>query len=340
MKKALVFRLSFFCAVTASILLFILACGKKEESSLMLPQTLSGWVRSDTLQTVTSGSIFDYMDGAGELYIGYRFDRLEVSRYRMPGQDEILAEIYFMKSPDDAFGLLSLDWGGEPVNLCGRDSIPAAPETIPRARALYGAGLLRVWSGDVFARIMAYRVTPESKAAVMDLGRAVARSREPSPTPAWMHSLPALLCKSWNLERDEIRFLRTHLVLNSIYFLSYSNILELDLSTEIAAGRYRPGDQSAGNPPVFVFNIRYPSDGRAMKALSGFHGIYFPESPLGQDERDLAGPVLRLVEGKWAGFLLHGRDAALGFEFPDRKSVETALMEIVKHSEHTTGGQP
>jgi len=307
---------------------------------LILPQTVSGWVRSDTLKTVTSGSIFDYMDGAGELYVGYRFDRLEVSWYRMPGQDDILAELYFMKSADDAFGLLSLDWGGEPALLSGQDSIPAAVGTIPSARALYGAGLLRVCSGDLFARIMAYRVTPESKSAVLELGRAVARSREPSPAPEWIHSLPGSLCGSWILDSSEIRFLRTHLVLNSIYFLSYSNILNLDLSTEIAAGPYRLGDKSAGNPPVFIFDIRYPSEAKARKALSGFHKAYFPESPIGREEKGFAGPVLRPVENKWAGYLTSGRCTVLGFEFPDRESIETALKETVKHSDNTTGGQP
>jgi hypothetical protein len=340
MKRALSLHVFPSCSVFALVIVSVLSCGKKEESSLILPQAVSGWVRSDTLKTVTSGSIFDYMDGAGELYIGYGFGRLEVCRYRMPGQDEILAEIYYMKSPDDAFGLLSLDWGGESVPLFEKDSLPQGPGIIPDARALYGAGLLRVCSGDLFARIMAYRETVESKAAVLELGRAVARSRGPSPAPEWIHSLPGVLCGSWILERDEIRFLRTYLVLNSVYFLSFSNILSLDLHTEIAAGRYRLGGKPAGNPPVFIFNIRYPSEGKARKALPDFHKAYFPESPAGQEEKGLAGPVLRRIENKWAGYLVDGRCAVLGFEFPDRESIDRALKEIVYHSDQTIGGRP
>ena len=82
---------------------------------MILPKQISGWVRSDTLKTVTEKSIFDYMNGAGELYLGYRFDRLEVSYYQQTGQDDIMVELYFMKSEDDAFGLLSQDWNGDPV---------------------------------------------------------------------------------------------------------------------------------------------------------------------------------------------------------------------------------
>jgi len=57
------------------------------------------------------------MDGAGELYLGYRFDHLESYEYEVQSEKNILVELYFMKTADDAFGLLSLDWGGEPVDL-------------------------------------------------------------------------------------------------------------------------------------------------------------------------------------------------------------------------------
>jgi IS5 family transposase len=53
------------------------------------------------------------MDGAGEIYLGYRFKRLEVQPYGSADQGEILVELYWMESSDDAYGLLSGDWGGE-----------------------------------------------------------------------------------------------------------------------------------------------------------------------------------------------------------------------------------
>ncbi len=57
------------------------------------------------------------MNGGGELYLAYRFDRLDVYHYEAKGQNKILVEVYQMKTTDDAFGLLSLDWGGGPVIL-------------------------------------------------------------------------------------------------------------------------------------------------------------------------------------------------------------------------------
>jgi hypothetical protein len=57
------------------------------------------------------------MNGAGELYIGYRFRHLDVYEYTSGSEENILVELYYMETPDDAFGLLSLDWGGESVTL-------------------------------------------------------------------------------------------------------------------------------------------------------------------------------------------------------------------------------
>ena len=46
-----------------------------------LPITVDAWSRPDTPRTITAETIFKYMNGAGELYLGYRFDHLEVFEY-------------------------------------------------------------------------------------------------------------------------------------------------------------------------------------------------------------------------------------------------------------------
>ena len=78
-----------------------------------LPKTVGVWSRPDTPRVIDSTNIFAYMNGAGELYLAYRFKSLDVYEYTSVQQKSILVELYFMETPDDAFGLLSLDWGGE-----------------------------------------------------------------------------------------------------------------------------------------------------------------------------------------------------------------------------------
>ena len=88
-----------------------------QEFSLTLPRSVDAWTRADAPQHVGPADIFKYMDGAGELYLGYRFRFLEAWEYKNPAEDGILVELYWMESSDDAYGLLSGDWGGEAVDL-------------------------------------------------------------------------------------------------------------------------------------------------------------------------------------------------------------------------------
>jgi hypothetical protein len=158
-----------------------------EMKSYSLPESVSVWSRPESPKIIDSTNIFKYMNGAGELYLGYRFDHLEVFDYTSEKQDNILVELYFMETSDDAFGLLSLDWGGEPVSF---DDLPVnSPDRSPfsQSRALYGAGLLRIWSDNLYVRIMAFRETPTSKQAVLTLGKAITANRKTSPAPALVY---------------------------------------------------------------------------------------------------------------------------------------------------------
>jgi len=115
-----------------------------EANEINLPKTIGHWTRPDSPQVVDSTNIFKYMNGAGELYLGYRFHHIDVFDYQSENQDNILVELYFMETSDDAFGLLSLDWGGEQISFGGSPPNISNPSLISSARALYGAGLLRI----------------------------------------------------------------------------------------------------------------------------------------------------------------------------------------------------
>jgi hypothetical protein len=124
-----------------------------------LPKQAGLWTRSDAPRRITADTIFDYMDGGGELYLGYRFDHLDVYEYKADdaSRGTVLVELYWMQTSDDAFGLLSTDWTGQAVTL-GPPPGPTAHtgmNTVPPHHGLYGAGLLRLWSGNLFARVLA-----------------------------------------------------------------------------------------------------------------------------------------------------------------------------------------
>jgi hypothetical protein len=263
------------------------------------------------------------MNGAGELYLGYRFDHLDVFTYSAAGRENILVELYFMQARDDAFGLLSLDWGGEPVELSAASAAPDPESPNPRPRALYGEGLLRLRAGKLFARIMAERETPESRRAVLELGRAVAQGREIPPEPELLQELPQSLAGGWHVLESRISFFRSHLVLNSLYYLSSENLLDLGHNTEAVTAVYERTEASSAGQRLRWLGVRYPDRSAALAALGHFHRVYLPDFPY----RSGSKPSCRhkgvfQIEDGWLGYGLKEGTLIFLFECPDRETID------------------
>jgi hypothetical protein len=293
-----------------------------------LPELVGAWSRPESSKIIDSTNIFKYMNGAGELYLGYRFDHLEVFDYAAENQDNILVELYFMETSDDAFGLLSLDWGGETVSLGGSHARPSKRSLTSETSALYGAGLLRIWSDNLYARVMVFRETPVSKQAVLDLGKAIVANRKRPPEPELLKSLVPHVGSAWKLRKDRLSFFRSYLALNSIYYLSYENILDLDLATEAVIAPYEHPSSAGDRTRSQFLLVKYENRVRARKALNHFHDAYLPEH---KKEFTADSPAKSLglfkIEDGWVGYKLLGKYIAIVFECPDRKSAEAIIQK-------------
>ncbi|MGC4051433.1 MAG: RNA-binding protein [Paludibaculum sp.] len=252
---------------------------------MRLPQTLGSWKAAGPVRVEPKG-IFNYMDGAGELYLGYRFKFLDVQEYKSPSEDDIIVELYWMETSDDAWGLLSGDWGGESVELDAG------------SKALYGAGLLRLSSGSLYARVMSYRETDASRQAVLALGKAIVAGREPTRPPRLVEVIPRTVDGGFSMRADRTVFLRSHLVLNNVYFLAQDNLLDLGLGCEMVATVYR--HQTA--KPVRLLFVRYASIDAAQKALAHFERVYLRGKTIPPGNR---GSVK--IEDGWVGFIVSGQ---------------------------------
>lgn len=310
-----------FILILAALALSLAPATHAEDSkaipmNVTLPQALNGWTLSGPAKRVEPKAIFDYMDGAGELYLAYRFRYLDAFEYKNPGQSDILVELYWTDSADDAYGLLSGDWGGEAVDLASAPG-RAAP-SMPRA--LYGAGLLRIWSGNLYARVLTYEETEVTRQAVLAMGRAIVAGRPEPPPPGLIRALPPAVGAQFTLRTDRTIYLRSHLVLNSAYFLSSENLLDLGPDCELAAASYRRNGATAAAKPVRVLLIRYPDQAAARDALAHFKKVYLSQEPSAGDDRG----VLSIEDG-WAGFILSGKGLGLVFEAPGETSARLFL---------------
>jgi hypothetical protein len=318
--------LLFLCIVTA--------CAASEgrtvdKAQVVLPKTVGAWTRPDTPRTIDAANIFKYMDGAGEIYLGYRFDHLEVFVFEARGRKSILVELYFMKHSDDAFGLLSLDWGGEPVDLvpARKRGAGAAVEQVSWPRALYGSGLLRLWSDRIYARIMASQETPEARTAVMALGRSLVEGRANQPPPELLTSAPDVFRPDWRRRKDTVAFVRAHLVLNTLYYLGQENMLDLDPASEAVICSYERRGPVPGKRLQFLI-VTYLNGERARQALAQFHRVYLPEHPAPSRSTGL-GEVANAfsVEDGWLAYRLRDTQIAFVFGCKDRETATSILNQ-------------
>ena len=325
-RKVIIFLLT----TAMTIILSGGATGKMNVNTLDLPKTVGVWNRPDSPHVVTSENIFKYMNGAGELYLGFRFRHLEVFDYTSGNQENILVELYFFETSDDAYGLLSLDWGGEPVSFHGDSVNTSNPMQASPTTALYGAGLLRVWSDNVYARVMAYSETSTSKKAVLTLGHAIAKHRKKALQPDLVNTVSPQVGADWKLRADRLSFFRSYLVLNSIFYLSEKNILNLDLSTEAVVAPYAWVSDTADHKRSRFLVVKYEDQQHARQALNHFHDVYLPEfkKQLTGDSATESPSLFKLEDG-WLAYKLIGNHIAVVFECPDQESAS----QIIKKNE-------
>jgi hypothetical protein len=302
------------------------------DAAVSLPTQAGAWVRPDQPRRITEETIFDYMDGAGELYLAYRFAHLDVYLYPAPTPSlgEIRVELYWMRSTDDGFGLLSVDWGGEAVDLQGRGmarqgAVPAAPPH----DALYGGGLLRFWSGSLYGRVMASRESPASREQVLAIARSIVNGRPAnSRPPGILSTLPGRLGDRFVLRPDRTCFFRSHYVLNSVHYLAPDDVLGLGPTVEAVIGEYRALPQ--GSDPVRLIEIAYPSADAATAGLGAFLKAYLP----GGDKQAAGRPLPSAArgEGGWFGWAAQDRHLAIVLGAPGEEAAKTmagaALAEL------------
>jgi len=312
---------AFLVCVLMFQLFFQGAVSTLDAKLVVLPKIVDKWERSNPLKTITSDTIFSYMNGAGELYLSYRFDHLDVFEYACKDYDSILVELYYMEAADDAFGLLSMDWEGESIPLDTGKSVPSVNPLSNSPVALYGAGLLRIWSDNVFARIMTYKETPEAKQAIIRLGKTIVQDQKRALPPDLYRRIPETIGGIWKLYPNGSHYFRSYAVLNSFYYISHENILDLDISAEAIAATYKDSSDSKDVKTCQFILIQYEKKERAIQALKRFYDAYLIEfsknMPL--DNVSEIPASFKLEEG-WFAYKLSGESLAIVSGCPSEES--------------------
>jgi len=261
-----------------------------------IPATAGPWL-SEADQVYDGETIFDYIDGAGEVYRSYNMRLLVARRFHKDGRPDIVVDAFDMGGAADAFGVFTHDLEGEDVGI-GQGST-------------YKAGLLSFWQDRYFLSVYAEEETDETRAAVLEIGRLIATAVPGRGDP------PALLglLPREGLEARRVRFFHGHALLNYHYFVAEANILLLGRGTDAVLASYGgPADRS------YLFLGAYADEAAAAKAVESFRRAYMP---------DAAGKgAIRVENGRWTAVVARGRYVAVAFDAATEKDAAALLAAV------------
>jgi hypothetical protein len=213
----------------------------------LLPPVQEGWIIKEKARMFTRENLFDYIDGGAELYLSYDFQRLLVQEY-VSGENSIIVEIYEMKSPEDAFGLFSLNQEGESLSIGQGTS--------------YAFGLLSFWKDYYFVRIIDMEGRDDRKDVIIDWGKGIADKIEnEGKKPELLARIPQK-----NLLKQSLYYFHKNIILNNLYFLSNENILNLSEKTDAVLASYKSDSEI-----LKLLLIEYPDTIGSKKAFESFN---------------------------------------------------------------------
>lgn len=155
-------------AVITLVLLYA-AAGAQEnaDSSLisLLPRdgALSTWRQTSAPRFFGRDNLFEYIDGAADLYLQYGFRRVLTTDYAVgPDSNSVTVEIYGMKSPLHAFAIYAAE---------------RSPDETPVAIGVEGyqsANVLNFYNGSYYVKITSYTLDQELWPALKEMAQFLA----------------------------------------------------------------------------------------------------------------------------------------------------------------------
>lgn len=209
------------------------------------PQEVAGWIMSYDIQTYQGQKIYDFIDGAGEIFMKYNFEVAAAAEYKGPGDAAISVEVYRMKTPEDAYGVYAY-------------YRPAKYDKLDVPQAGYASGITAgVWRNLYYVKVYGLEEMPGVADAVKEFATAVSRKIPGEGNlPLYFRVLDVD-----GLVKGSERFARSNLALKNLHFVANDDVLKLDAGAVIIFADYKT--KTAG---FQAFAIFYPSTSAAQDA--------------------------------------------------------------------------
>ena len=278
------------------------AGGSTGDLPFLVPQKIGHWELEKGKETYGPENLFDYMDGAAELYLSYGFRSMRLHRYLGGDGSRVVVETYEMASSEDAYGIFSFEREDEDVGVGQGSEL--------------GGGTLRFWKGRYFVNVYGEKETSDEE--LVAIGKAIADSiRETGREPELIKFLPG---ESRGLIPGSVRFFRNHVCLNQRFFIANKNILLLDSTTSGLMAQMRT---PLGKVQIIL--IDYPDEARAASADKSFRLAFMPEA-----QRE---GMIKTEDGKWTGAMRKGKLWIGVFGAGDRGQLQEIFRMVLERVE-------
>jgi hypothetical protein len=116
---------------------------------------MAGWKQSGEIQFFSRANLYDYIDGAADLYLKYDFQELQVAEYENDKKASVTIEIYRHKTPLHAFGIYS------------QERLDNANYLEVGAQGYSEKGVLNFLAADFYVKMMSVGAGPEEQAVLL-----------------------------------------------------------------------------------------------------------------------------------------------------------------------------
>jgi hypothetical protein len=166
----------------------ILSAKDKSDMEKLFPE-IKGFLLQGKVNIYDPENLYQYIDGAAELYLAYQCKQLGVLTYQNPQEQSINIEIYCFNGPDHAFGLYTQERSGYVGNFIDIGS-----------QGYYEQGMLNFYKGAYYVKMMSYQIS-DDESLMVNTGRLVAdRLQGKAGLPVIMNSFPKI-ARTVNSER-------------------------------------------------------------------------------------------------------------------------------------------
>ncbi len=175
MKKALLVAMLFLVYTADEGILTRPALGSEP---FAFPE-MDGWKQSGDLQTFTPKDLYEYIDGASDLYLSYDFQELDVAEYQNEKKAAVTVEVYRHQTPDDAFGIYS------------QERFPKAAFLAVGAQGYGEKDFFNFVSGPYYVKISSYKLEAGGHEILLSFARKVAENLgQKGGLPSMLKSFP------------------------------------------------------------------------------------------------------------------------------------------------------